>query len=170
MKIRHEILADKETISNIHYTAFKNHPQHAPGAEPTEHLIVERLRTANAMTLSLVAEKGNDLLGHIAFSVAPIGYITGGWHLLGPVGVLPEHQGKGVGSALICEAIIILQANTASGIVLVGDPAFYQRFGFRNHEGLNYPGVPNQYVLALPLTGNGNVPKGDIVAHEAFGG
>lgn len=57
MKIRHEILADKKTISNIHYTAFKNHPQHAPGAEPTEHLIVERLRAANAMTLSLVAEK-----------------------------------------------------------------------------------------------------------------
>lgn len=108
------------------------------------------------------------MLGHIAFSVAPIGYITSGWHLLGPVGVLPKHQGKGIGSALICEAIIILQANTASGIVLVGDPTFYQRFGFRSHDGLNYPGVPGQYVLALPLTGMGRIPQGDIVAHEAF--
>ncbi|WP_319543899.1 N-acetyltransferase [uncultured Pseudodesulfovibrio sp.] len=168
MKIRHERFSDKETISSIHYAAFKNHPQYAQGAEPTEHLVVEHLRAANAMTLSLVAEKNSELLGHIAFSVAPIGYLTGGWHLLGPIGILPQHQRKGIGSKLICESIIIMQAHHSSGIVLVGDPVFYERFGFRNYEGLNYPGVPRENVMALPLTGNGYVPKGDIIAHEAF--
>ena len=86
---------------------------------------------------------------------------------LGPVGVMPSHQGKGIGSALIRETLDRMRDAGALGVVLVGDPAFYGRFGFRSMESVGYPGVPGEYVLALPFTEA--MPEGDIAAHEAFG-
>jgi putative acetyltransferase len=55
----------------------------------------------------------------------------------------------------------------ATGIVLVGDPGFYARFGFVNVPGLAYPDVPDQYVLAACFADT--APQGGIAAHEAFG-
>lgn len=167
MHIRTEKNTDNEAISKVQYAAFKDHPQHQPGAEPVEHIIVERLRAAGALTLSLVWEEAGEILGHIAMSPASIGATPGGWHLLGPVGILPAHQRKGLGSALVREALRLLREGGAAGVVLVGDPEFYQRFGFRAVEGLTWPGVPAQYVLALPFAGVS--PQGDIVGHAAFG-
>lgn len=167
MRIRTEKNTDNEGISKVQYAAFKDHPMHQPGTEPVEHTIVERLRAAGALTLSLVLEEAGEIVGHIAFSAASMGATPGDWHLLGPVGILPAHQRKGLGSALVGEALRLLREGGAAGVVLVGDPAFYQRFGFRAVEGLTWPGVPSQYVLALPLTGV--APQGDIVGHAAFG-
>ncbi len=167
MRIRTEKNTDNEAISKVQYAAFKDHPMHQPGAEPVEHIIVERLRAAGALTLSLVLEEAGEIVGHIAFSAASMGATPGDWHLLGPVGILPAHQRTGLGNALVGQALRLLREGGATGVVLVGDPAFYQRFGFRAVEGLTWPGVPSQYVLALPFTGV--VPQGDIAGHAAFG-
>ena len=68
MQIRKELPNDIERISQIHYAAFKGHPTHKPGAEPVEHLIVERLRASNALSLSLMAEESQEAVGNIVFS------------------------------------------------------------------------------------------------------
>lgn len=167
MRIRDEKNTDREAISRLQHDAFTNHPLHAPGSEPVEHLIVERLRDAGALALSLVAEEELTLLGHIALSPAAIGEARQGWYLLGPVGVLPARQRQGIGSALVREAITRLRALGAAGIVLVGDPGFYGRFGFVAGAGPIWPGVPEQYVLALSLAGG--TPAGAIEGHAAFG-
>lgn len=162
MIIRPEKAGDVEGISRLQYAAFKDHPQHPPGAEPTEHIIVEGLRAAGALALSLVAEEDGILAGHIALSPAAVGESAAGWFLLGPVGVLPPMQGRGIGSALVRAAMEDMRSRGALGIVLVGDPAFYGRFGFGSSEGLTYAGVPPQYVLAAVL--GGVPPCGGICA------
>jgi len=166
MLLKNEQPEDIKRISQIQYTAFKDHPIHVAGSEPVEHLIVERLRNANALTLSLLAEEEGKAVGHIAISPAVVGESSRGWYLLGPVGVCPEYQGKGIGSALIRETLFRMEDMSAEGVVLVGDPAFYKRFGFKNVPGITYEGIPAQFILTLPFT-NRNT-EGAIKAHKAF--
>lgn len=157
---------DCRIITRIEYTAFKGHPMHAPGAEPTEHLIVERLRASGNLTLSLLAEVDGEPVGHVALSPVVVGADHIGWYLLGPVGVLPPMQGRGIGSALIREALRRMRKAGALGVVLVGDPGYYARFGFACVPGLGYPGVPELYVLAVGF--GDRLPQGGITAHAAF--
>ena len=167
MMIRDERPGDAPAIARIHYRAFKGHPVHPPDSEPVEHLIVERLRAARDLTLSLLAEKDGEAVGHVALSPCAVGEDHGGWFLLGPVGVLPGLQGRGIGSALIRESLERMREMGAQGVVLVGDPGFYARFGFAGAAGLAYAGVPDQYVLAACFSAR--APRGEIRAHEAFG-
>jgi len=95
--IRFETPRDLEAIREVNIVAFEHHPF----SHQTEHLIVEALRAADALDVSLVAEVDGEVMGHIAFSAAGIGDASSGWFLLGPVAVLPDHQGKGVGRALV---------------------------------------------------------------------
>jgi len=164
--IRHEEARDFVEISKVEYAAFVDHPVHAPGAPPTEHKIVETLREAGALTLSLVYEDGGEIVGHIAFSPALIDGEALEWYCLGPVAVRPDRQRQGIGSALIREGIRQLQDKGAAGIVLVGDPNYYVRFGFVSRPELPMGEIPQQYVLSLPLTDD--MPSGEITAHEAF--
>jgi putative acetyltransferase len=74
--------------------------------------------------------------------------------------VWPDKQRKGIGSALINEGLAILRANGAKGCVLIGDPAYYGRFGFRSDGNLSYQDLPAQYVQSLPFqneTANGQL-------------
>lgn len=68
MNIRLEQADDINTICDVIYLAFENHPHHQLGAKPTEHLIVNDLRTAGELILSLVAQDETGIVGHIAFS------------------------------------------------------------------------------------------------------
>jgi putative acetyltransferase len=170
MLIRDERAADASRITQIQYAAFTNHPHHPPGAEPVEQRIVVDLRASGALTLSLLAEVDRQTMGqavgHVALSPAIVGREPTGWFLLGPIGVLPRFQGKGTGSALVHEALRRMRALGAKGVVLVGDPGFYARFGFEAVQGLIYPGVPDQFVLAVRL--GDTAPQGEIIAHRAF--
>lgn len=166
MIIRHEHSQDIERITEIQYAAFKDHPMHAPGVEPTEQLLVQRLRESRMLTVSLLAEIDGRSVGHIAISPTVVGATQTGWFILGPVGVLPEFQGQGIGSALIREVMNRAQLIGAQGIVLVGDPAFYARFGFESIPGLKYEGVPDQYVMGVSFSSAN--PHGLIKAHKAF--
>ncbi len=166
MIIRHESPADHAAISELHHRAFLNHPYATDPANPSEPDIVLGLRAAGALSLSLVTELDGRVVAHLALSPAPVGEDTQGWYLLGPIGVLPELQRKGLGSTLLREALAQLRRQGALGVVLVGEPTYYQRFGFRSHPGLTYTTVPEQYVLGLAFTPR--PPRGSITAHAAF--
>lgn len=163
MIIRPETPDDFSAIRAINIAAFAEHPY----SHQTEHLIVEGLRSAGALEISLVAEKDGVVVGHVAFSKAEVGAADEGWYLLGPIAVAPEHQGRGVGRALVEAGLGELRTRRAKGCCLVGDPAFYGRFGFRQYAGVTCEGVPDEYVLCLVF--DGDDPCGTITYHEAFG-
>jgi putative acetyltransferase len=160
--IRNETAADIAGLSKVTEAAFRNHPH----SRQTEQFIIHALRKANALTVSLVAENDGKVVGHIAFSPVTVSDGISGWYGLGPVSVLPELQRQGIGKALIRAGLARLRAAGANGCMLVGDPAYYERFGFRNFPELIHEGIPQQYFLALPF-GN-NVPCGTATFHNAF--
>jgi putative acetyltransferase len=166
VEIRNETSADREAIRALVYQAFRGHPEHEPGSEPVEHRIVDALRDAGALTLSLVAESNGQVIGHVAFSPVAIDGASVGWFGLGPVAVRPDRQRRGVGAALIEDGLIRLGDLRACGVVLVGEAHFYGRFGFRSDPNLTLPGVPAEYFLCLPLAHG--IPKGVVAYHEAF--
>lgn len=166
MQIRPETPSDYKTISDVIYAAFLNHPHHAKGALPTEHLIVEMLRQSGVLHLSLLAEHEDRILGHIALSPVTINNQSLQWYGLGPVAVLPAHQNLGIGSQLIQAAITQLTSQGAAGIVLLGDPGYYKRFGFKNVSELFLKDVPPEYFMALPL--NDAIPSGEVAYHSSF--
>ncbi|WP_199611498.1 GNAT family N-acetyltransferase [Flocculibacter collagenilyticus] len=166
MKVRHENHTDIKKIESLIYRAFMNHPHHESGATPTEHLIVNKLRDTNALSLSLVYEDETGLIGHIAFSPVLIDGEESLWLGLGPVSVMPNRQGEGIGSALIQEGISQLQSKGIEGLVLLGEPEYYGRFGFLSQPELTLPDVPSEYFLALSLSNN--VPTGEVAYHSAF--
>jgi putative acetyltransferase len=132
----------------------------------TEQFIIEALRAAKALTLSLVAEVDGRVVGHIAFSPVTISDGTMHWYGLGPVSVLPQYQRKGIGKALIQEGLSRLKALNAQGCCLVGHPDYYRRFGFKSMSGLVHEGVPQEVFLALSF--GGHIPQGTVTFHEAF--
>lgn len=163
MVLRDETRADHDGIGAVHRAAFRD----LAVSDQTEHLIVQELRRAGALTVSLVAECDGVVLGHIAFSPVRVGDAEPGWYILGPVGVLPSGQHQGIGSALVEAGLQELRERGAAGCVLVGEPRFYGRFGFAASPELTMEGVPGRYVLGLAF---GDVaPAGELVAHEAFG-
>ena len=79
---------------------------------------------------------------------------------------MPEYQKMGIGQSLIQEGLSLLREMGGKGCVLVGDPNYYHRFGFRNCPGLIHEGIPQEVFLALPFTDK--IPRGAVVFHEAF--
>lgn len=168
MDIRKEQADDLDKIETVIYQAFENHPHHEAGAKPTEHLIVQKLRNDEALTLSLIACDRGVIVGHIAFSPVLINGEASNWYGLAPVSVVPEQQNLGIGSKLINEGINELQKQGAHGIVLLGEPEYYQRFGFKFCANLTLEGVPPEYFLALAMETDTPIPAGSVTYHEAF--
>ncbi len=167
--VRHERAEDADAVRAVVHAAFLNHPMHAPGAPPHEPALVDALRAAGALTLSLVAEDGDGrIVGHIAFSPVTVNGKDAGWHGVGPVAAHPSCQGRGIGSALINQGLGELRGLGAGGAVLVGAPEYYRRFGFRPDPALILEGVPPEYFLALSLEGGS--PVGAVRFHPAFAG
>ncbi|QOZ31717.1 GNAT family N-acetyltransferase [Bradyrhizobium sp. CCBAU 53421] len=163
MQIRDEHPEDAAAISEITAAAFAN----APYSSGTEARIVEALRQAGALTLSLVATSDDgEIFGHVAFSPVQINHSKGRWYGLGPVSVAPDRQRQRIGGALIGEGLIRLAALGAHGCVVLGDPAYYRRFCFLDDRTLTYGGKPSPYFQRLVL--KGEPPKGDVSFHPAF--
>jgi len=162
LTIRNEAPGDEGTIRTVVTAAFKD-MEHS---SQTEAAIVDALRHAGAMTVSLVALEGTELVAHVAFSSVTIDGRDVGWHGLGPVAVRPDRQGAGIGSALIREGLARLEALGAKGCVLVGDPEYYGRFGFKARPDLVYPDLPAEYFQVLPF--GVVVPRGTVAYHAAF--
>ncbi len=132
----------------------------------TEQFIIEALRAAKALTVSLVAKVDGRVIGHIAFSPVTISDGTQNWYGLGPVSVLLEYQKKGIGKALIREGLARLKDLNAQGCCLVGHPDYYRKFGFKNMPGLVLEGVPQEVFFALSF--DGHTPQGTVAFHEGF--
>jgi len=162
MILRKETVADIEAITEVTIAAFKNHPI----SNHTEQFIINALRAADALTISLVAEIDERVVGHIAFSPVTISDGTKDWYGLGPVSVLPEYQKQGIGKSLINEGLFLLRELGAQGCALVGDPDYYKPFDFRNYPEMVHQGVPQEVFLALPF--NEKIPRGIVVFHEGF--
>jgi putative acetyltransferase len=163
MIIRNEAASDLEAISEVTIAAFKNHPI----SHHTEQFIINALRNANALTVSLVAEIGGKVVGHIAFSPVTITDGSLNWYGLGPISVLPEYQKRGIGKSLIHEGLSRVKALGGKGCALVGDPNYYERFGFRNIPDLIHDGIPQEFFLVFPFDSK-KVPQGTVVFHEGF--
>ena len=162
MIIRKETTSDIEAISQVTTAAFRT----LPISNHTEQFIIEALRTAGALTLSLVAEIDERVVGHVAFSPVIISDSAKNWYGLGPVSVLPKYQKQGVGKSLINEGLSLLKQLCGKGCALVGDPNYYKLFGFNKYPELVHEGVPQEVFLALPFTAK--VPQGIVVFHEGF--
>lgn len=162
MIIRKEIQSDVGAISDITKAAFEHHPY----SNNTEQFIINALRTANALTISLVAEVDGKLVGHIAFSPVTFSDGSENWYGLGPISVEPDYQKQGVGTKLVNEGLHLLKDLGAVGCVLVGNPNYYERFGFRSPNGLKHEGVPQENFLALSFCNR--IPAGVVQFHQAF--
>ena len=127
MLIRREKPQDADTIGAIITAAFRRAPD-AP--EPPETELVKRLRADDGWLprLSLVAVADDGLLGHV---VCTRGYLDDQPALgLGPISVLPDQQRAGIGHALMHSVLGAADATDEPLVCLLGDPAFYRRFGF----------------------------------------
>lgn len=160
--IRDERPGDFNTIATLTDAAFAGHPH----SRQTEARIIDVLRRAGALTVSLVAEDDGAVVGHIAFSPVIIDSGATGWYGLGPVAVAPDWQARGIGSALVNQGLERLHGLGAGGCVLVGEPGFYDRFGFFADPQLRLADVPPKYFLCLPLAMP--APSGAVHFHPAF--
>lgn len=160
--IRDETDGDVSAITEVTIAAFKT----LEISRKTEQYIIEALRAARALTVSLVAEVDGRVAGHIAFSPVTISDGSRGWYGLGPVSVLPDYQRRGIGKALTMEGLARLKALKAQGCCLVGHPDYYRKFGFKNVSGLIHEGVPQEFFFALSF--DGRYPQGTVTFHEGF--
>ncbi|HEY3412373.1 MAG TPA: N-acetyltransferase [Armatimonadota bacterium] len=131
MIIRTETSDDFPRIYELVKVAF----QTAKVSGGTEQDFVNQVRSGDAYIpeLALVAEEGGQLIGHIMMSKIDIVNGTGksGSLLLAPVCVALEHRDNGIGSALIRESMGLAREMGYTSVLLLGDPAYYHRFGFR---------------------------------------
>lgn len=160
--IRDETKHDAAVIGEVTVAAFET----LEISSHTEQFIVEALRSAGALTVSLVAEVDGCVVGHIAFSPISISDGTPDWYGLGPVSVLPTYQRMGIGKVLIKEGLSRLKDLGARGCCLVGHPHYYTKFGFENAPGLTLEGVPPEVFFALSF--DGRIPQGVVTFHEGF--
>ncbi|AOE85144.1 GNAT family N-acetyltransferase [Pseudomonas sp. TCU-HL1] len=160
--VRNEQTDDIDAIAQLTKAAFE-HEQHS---SHTEQFIVNALRRSGRLTISLVAVESDALVGHVAISPVTLSCGIAGWYGLGPISVLPDRQGRGIGSMLMEASLAELRRQGGLGCVLLGDPGYYGRFGFKAQPGLELPGVPPEYFQALSF--GSDLPRGSVHYHAAF--
>jgi putative acetyltransferase len=105
--------------------------------------LVDRLRDDGDALISLIAEADGEFFGHVLFSPVtldpPAKPIAGA--ALAPVAVLPAHRGRHLGSRLVLAGLESCREADVDFVVVLGDPVFYSRFGFRSAQrvGLDDP-------------------------------
>ena len=135
MIIRRERPADHAAVHRVHTDAFRP-PGDARGGDVVEARLVDELREDAGFLphLSLVAVEdgadGEDVVGHVIATrgwLEPLGSAALG---LGPLGVRPRDQGRGVGTALVHALLAVAEAADERLVALLGAPGYYRRFGF----------------------------------------
>lgn len=136
-----------------------------------EAQLVNQLREAGAAVVTMVEEEEYEFMGHLMLSPVTIAGQEGPWLGLAPVAVHPDWQGQGIGSDLIQEGLNTALEMDWKGVVVLGDPAYYQRFGFRpaSEFGLHcvYE-VPKECFMALALQPEGFSVQGEVLYHPLF--
>lgn len=162
--IRKECGSDCDAIRSITERAFDGMP-YAGGDEQD---VIDRLRSANALTLSLVAIVDGELVGHICFSPAELEDGSCPWFALGPVSVVPERQRQGIGTALIESGLAQVRKLNGLGCILTGNPKYYEKFGFQLAPDHAPPNEPVEYFMLKLLSAH--PPVGQFSFHGGFYG
>lgn len=162
MLIRPETPQDIPAIRSVIETAFAGHA-HRHGKEQA---LVDALRDAEVLSLSLVAEAHGEVVGHVGFSPITIDSQACGWYGLAPLAVAPGMQNQGIGRALVLDGLRRLRKSGAHGCVVLGEPDYYAHFGFHVSEDLRLEGVPPRYFMIQSF--GSTVPHGRIDYHPAF--
>ncbi len=156
--IRKEEEKDFKTVFNLIKKAFETDPL----SDHKEQFLVERLRKSDAFIpeLSIVAETQNKIVGHILLTKLKIKNTQKQFDslALAPVSVLPEFQGKGIGSKLIKQAHEKAKELGHQSIVLLGHENYYPKFGYQQAHlfGIELPfDVPKENCMVIELTENG---------------
>lgn len=165
--LRHEVAADVIAVDALTLAAFESQPH----SRQTEGAIIRRLREAGALSLSLVAQAGTPsspepLVGQATFSPICITGDAPNWYGLGPLSVVSDWQGKGVGAKLVLQGLRTLRQRGAAGCVVLGEPGYYGRFGFHSTPALTLPDAPPGCFLVRPFARI--VPMGVVSLHPAF--
>jgi putative acetyltransferase len=130
--IRPEQADDVAAIYAVHASAFPT---------DAEARLIDALRAADRLAVSLVAEDGGRIVGHVAFSPVSLAGAAGGLGLA-PLAVTPDRQRTGIGGRLVREGLAVASAAEAQFVVVLGHPGYYPRFGFRRAAGV---GLGNEY-------------------------
>jgi putative acetyltransferase len=169
MNIRTERPEDRGTVRDVVRSAFGGH------GEVVADLVDDLRRLIDDdRGLSLVAEEGSGVIGHVMFTPslldAPRQQVV--VQVLSPLGVVPEHQRRGVGSALVRHGLQTLAARDVPVVFLEGDPAYYSRFGFAEGAGQDFrkPSlrIPDWAFQAIRLPAHAPWMTGTLVYAEAF--
>lgn len=172
LKLRQENKNDFKSVFQLIEKAFQNEEY----SDHKEQFLVERLRNSEVLIpeLSIVAEIDNEIVGHILFTKLKIKNNLNSFEslALAPVSVLPEFQGKGIGSKLILHGHEIAKSLGYKSVILLGHQDYYPRFGYELCEKYNIKmpfNVPaeNCMVIALAEDGLKDV-SGEVVYPKAF--
>ena len=169
MELREELPADKESVREVNRRAFGDHG-------PVVADLVDSLRKTitPADGLSLVACHDGQVVGHAMFTRslldAPRRQV--GVHVLSPLGVRPDCQKRGIGSALVRQGLTVLAGRVVPVVFLEGDPAYYARFGFAPGGDLGFrkPSlrIPDRAFQAIKLPAYEPWMTGTLVYAEPF--
>jgi putative acetyltransferase len=159
MHIRDESPQDRQAIYQVISSAF---------GQSAEAKLVEKLRIAGDSVISLVAEEGGQIIGHVLLSrmEAPFRALA-----LAPVSVVPTRQRCGIGSALIKEAVNRARSEGWAAIFVLGDPKYYERFGFDRDAAaaFNSP-YAGPHFMILKLSPSLAATTGELHHAPAFAG
>jgi putative acetyltransferase len=148
LRIRAETDADHEAIRRINDEAF---------GDRVEGDIVDAIRASDRFVpeLSLVAVSEGQSLGHVISSYVDLVPDARRVLQVGPLAVLPSHQRRGIGSALMHETIRIADERGEPLLLIEGNPAYYERFGFTraDEQGIEAPpeALAPKYFMLKPL-------------------
>ena len=167
ISVRQELPADHEAIRTVHELAF---------GWPDEAQIVVSLRDSPAYLpeLSLAAEADGEIVGHVMLSTAKIEGESSSWTalVLGPIGVPPSSQRRGIGSAMVHAALERAAVMGYGAVFLIGHPTYYPRFGFvpASRYGMKTTyNVPDEVFMVRLLRPDGvEGITGTVVFPEAF--
>ncbi len=174
LTIRQEQPMDHPSVFKVIEQAFANEEL----SKYNVQCLVERMRTSSAFIpeLSLVAELGSKIVGHILLTKTFITNSARSFHSLAltQVSVLPEYQKRGIGGALILHAHTKAKELGYESIVLLGHEQYYPKFGYQQAHtfGIVLPfDAPRENCMAFPLTENGlKGVSGTVVYPQEFMG
>ncbi|MDG1818390.1 MAG: N-acetyltransferase [Porticoccaceae bacterium] len=128
MQIRESNDSDKENIRTVHLESFGQSE-----GPIVSQLTIDLLEDKTAQPLlSLVAEQDHKILGHSLFTRITLeGEDINHAYILAPLAVAPDSQGEGVGTALIEQSLKTLKKRNGSFVMVLGDPKYYSRTGFK---------------------------------------
>ncbi len=165
MLVREEDESDQDAVHAVNVSAFET---------SAEADLVDALRAQAQPIVSLVAEEGGEVVGHIMFSPVslpehPNLKLMG----LAPMAVTGQHQRKGIGSALVRAGLEQCKQLGITAVVVLGHPEYYPRFGFAASSRFGIDSeydVPEDVFMAMELQpGALNGRTGRVKYHAAFG-